>query len=398
MNKKGSAHLTRECRRAIRDSLGEGMRLKEIAAIVGKDERTVSKEIMEHRVPKSNGRVAFAYDKSAECQRLKRFPGVCNGCGKRRNCLFAKQFVYDPDVAHEAYRSLLSSCREGYAMNEEGKAAFDAAMKNGVGKGQSPYHIVKTNPDAIKCSLRTAYRIIDNGDSPVKNIDLRRKVKLKPRRRYRQRNKDRLEVRKGREYPDFVADFTSKGAMGVVELDTVEGPVGGSGKCFLTIHSTITHLMIIRVLDSKSKEEVNKAIEGIKSDVGEEAFARFFAMTLTDRGCEFVDPTAIEVVGGEKRCSLYYCDSYSSYQKGAEEENHTIFRYALPKGTDFRPFGEKDARLLMSHINSYERKSIGTTPYKLAMAIFGKGFLDALGISYVEPSEVNLTPALFKAE
>ena len=56
-----------------------------------------------------------------------------------------------------------------------------------------------------------------------------------------------------------------------------------------------------------------------------------------------------------------------------------------------RPFGKKDARLLMSRINSCERKSIGTTPYKLAVAIFGKEFIDALGISYVESPEVKLT-------
>ncbi len=398
MNKKGSTHLTRGNRRDIRDSLGRGLFLREIAAIVGKDERTVSKEIMKHRLPKSNGRAAFAYDKSAECPRLKRFPWVCDGCEKRRHCHFAKQFFYDPDAAHDAYRSLLSSSREGYAMTEGEKASFDAVMKSGVDKGQSPYHIVKANPEAIKCSLRTAYRIIDNGDTAVKNVDLRRKVKLKPRRTYKRKNKDSLEVRKGREYSDFVADFTSKGAMGIAELDTVEGPVGGSGKCLLTIHSTITHLMIIKVLGSKSKEEVNKAIEGIKSDIGDEAFAKFFAMTLTDRGCEFIDHSAIETVGGTKRCSLYYCDSYSSYQKGAAEENHTIYRYVLPKGTDLRDIAQKDANLIMSHVNSYERKSIGTTPYKLAEAIFGKAFLDALGVSFVEPSEVNLTPLLLKGE
>ena len=66
MNTKGSAHLTREGRRAIRDSLAEGLKLKEIAALVEKDERTISKEIMKGRAPKSNGRVAFAYDKGAE--------------------------------------------------------------------------------------------------------------------------------------------------------------------------------------------------------------------------------------------------------------------------------------------------------------------------------------------
>ena len=55
MNRKGSAHLTKESRRTIRDSLAEGLKLKEIAALVGKDETTVSKEIMKRARPKANG-------------------------------------------------------------------------------------------------------------------------------------------------------------------------------------------------------------------------------------------------------------------------------------------------------------------------------------------------------
>ena len=395
MNKKGSAHLTKENRRDIRDSLAQGRKLKEIAALVGKDERTVSKEIMKRRTPKANGRVAFAYDKGAECKRLKRFPFVCDGCPKRRcGCVFAKQFVYDPDAAQSQYESLLSSCRQGYAMTEEEKSAFDAALKSGVDKGQSPYHIAKANPDAIKCSLRTVYRMIGAGDTPVKNIDLRRKVKLRPRKKYARRDKIDIKVREGRRYEDFVRLYAQSGAIGIMELDTVEGPVGKSGKCLLTIHSTITHLMIARLLPSKEKSEVGKAIEGIKAAVGGEAFARAFAITLTDRGTEFVDPEPVEKVGGERRCSLFYCDSYSSYQKGAIEENHTLVRYVVPKGFDLGGLDDSDVEAMMDNVNSYERKSIGTTPYKLAEALFGKKFLDDLGIEEIDPKDVKLLPSL----
>lgn len=395
MNKKGSAHLTREDRRTIRDSLARGLKLKEIAALVGKDERTVSKEIMKRRTPKANGRVAFAYDKSAECKRLKRFPFACNGCPKYRSgCVFAKQFVYDPEAAQSQYESLLSSCRQGYAMSEEEKAAFDAALKSGVDKGQSPYHIAKANPDAIKVSLRTVYRMIDAGDTPVKGIDLRRKVKLKPRRKYKRRDEVDTKAREGRRYEDFVRFYAQSGAIGIMELDTVEGPRGKSRKCLLTIHSTITHLMVARLLPSREKAEVAKAIESIKAAVGDEAFAKAFSITLTDRGTEFIDPDPIEIVGGERRCSLFYCDSYSSYQKGSIEENHTLVRYVIPKGTDLDMLTDHDVKVMMDNINSYERKALGTTPYKMAEALFGKGFLDALGIDEIDPKEVKLLPSL----
>ena len=395
MNIKGSAHLTKEDRRTIRDSLAQGLKLKEIAALLGKDERTVSKEIMRRRTPKSNGRVAFALDKSAACKRLMRFPFVCNGCPKRRaGCVFARQFVYDPEAAQSQYESLLSSCRQGYSMTEEEKSAFDAALKAGVDKGQSPYHIAKSNPDAIKVSLRTVYRMIDAGDTPVKSIDLRRKVKLKPRKKHKRRDEIDTKVREGRRYEDFVRFYAQSGAMGIMELDTVEGPLGKSRKCLLTIHSTACHLMVAVLLPSRGKAEVGKAIESIKSAVGDEAFARAFAITLTDRGTEFLDPDPIEVVGGERRCRLFYCDSYSSYQKGSIEENHTLVRYVIPKGTDLDALTDEDVKSMMDNVNSYERKAIGTTPYRMAEALFGKDFLEALGIDEVDPKEVKLLPSL----
>lgn len=143
-------------------------------------------------------------DRSAECKRLKRFPFVCNGCPKRGgSCLFAQRFLYDPKAAQSQYESLLSSWRQGYAMTEEDKSAFDDALESGVAKGQSPCHIVKANPDAIKCSLRTVYRMIDAGDAPAKSVGLRRKVKLKPRRKCKRRDAVDAKAREGRRYEDF---------------------------------------------------------------------------------------------------------------------------------------------------------------------------------------------------
>ena len=107
-----------------------------------------------------------------------------------------------------------------------------------------------------------------------------------------------------------------------------------------------------------------------------------------------VTPDPIEVVGGERRCRLFYCDSYSSYQKGSIEENHTLVRYVIPKGTDLDALTDEDVKSMMDNVNSYERKAIGTTPYRMAEALFGKDFLEALGIDEVDPKEVKLLPSL----
>ncbi len=152
--------------------------------------------------------------------------------------------------------------------------------------------------------------------------------------------------------------------------------------------------MVARLLPSRGKAEVGKAIGAVKAAVGDEAFARAFAITLTDRGSEFLGPDPIEVVGGERRCRLFYCVSYSSYQKGSIEENHTLVRYVIPKGAYLDALTDEDVKAMMGNVNSYEREAIGTTPYRMAEALFGRGFLEALGIDEVDAKEVKLLPSL----
>lgn len=87
---------------------------------------------------------------------------------------------------------------------------------------------------------------------------------------------------------------------------------------------------------------------------------------------------------------------YSSYQKGAIEENHELIRYIVPKHTVFDHLTPAHAQLMTSHINSYNRKIIDTTPYLLFEAYFGKDILAALNCRCVPPEDVNLTPGLLK--
>ena len=52
-----------------------------------------------------------------------------------------------------------------------------------IKQGQSIAHIYATHTDDLKCSRRTLYTYIDAGVFDVRNIDLRRKVKYKKRKK-----------------------------------------------------------------------------------------------------------------------------------------------------------------------------------------------------------------------
>lgn len=81
----------------------------------------------------------------------------------------------------------------------------------------------------------------------------------------------------------------------------------------------------------------------------------------------------------EQKTKLFYCDSYSSYQKAEIECNHKMIRYVIPKSRSIDSFTQDNLNLLFSHINSYPRESkYGRKPYDITAMIIGKETLKKL--------------------
>lgn len=61
-----------------------------------------------------------------------------------------------------------------------------------------------------------------------------------------------------------------------------------------------------------------KCFSSSKKQIGIENFKKYFEVILTDNGTEFSDPDSIKFhhITGEKFCSIFYCDSNCSWQKG----------------------------------------------------------------------------------
>lgn len=405
MNKRGSTHLSKEDRKFIEKFLNEGLSCNAIAERLKKDSRSISREVKNRRDKKLNLRYEYKANGSAAdwmpepCKTLLRFPYVCNNCpgGKRKVCFQQYKYFYDADIAHDNYRIILSDSRTGLDVTLEDKIKFDTILYNGIKKGQSIHHICQTNKAILPYSERSAYRLVDKQQTVIQSIDLRRKVKLKPRKHYVYKE-DNHVIREGRTYLDFLLYVSANPAITITELDTVECSREAGHKCLLTIHSTATHFMLMYLLDSKSKENVSAKINELKEMLGLENFKKLFGICLTDRGSEFVSPNAIEIdeSTGEILGRLFYCNSYSSYQKGALEENHELIRYILPKGLIFDFLSQEKVDLICSHINSYVRKSLGGCPYDMAVAYFGKELIDKTKVRKIPPDLVNLTSTLVK--
>ena len=100
---------------------------------------------------------------------------------------------------------------------------------------------------------------------------------------------------------------------------------------------------------------------------------------------------------GVIRTSIYYCDPMCSWQKPHCEKNHQYIRRICPKGSTFDEFTQDDIDLMMSHINSTPRESLGgKTPLELALMMLPREILDCFGLEVVAPDDVILKPELLK--
>ena len=177
--------LTRHERNAIERMLDRNRSAREIAAELGRSPSTVTREVAAHRyvtAPRSRYGEPAPEDLSGACPRLAAWPRCCNGCSHRKGygCSRRPRVFYSARRAQEAADAELSSSRSGIDETEEGAAAKLAAIRGGLARGLSPQQIAATTPGL---SASTVYRWVDAGYDGMTNMELRRKVGYRPRKR-----------------------------------------------------------------------------------------------------------------------------------------------------------------------------------------------------------------------
>lgn len=205
------------------------------------------------------------------------------------------------------------------------------------------------------------------------------------------------EIYEGRTYKDYQNFLKEYPDTRVTEMDTVVG-CKGSTKVLLTLHFSCCSFMMAYLLETKEAANVKAVLDRIEEETGTYDFASAFSVILTDRGGEFKIPDELEC-GKENliRTSVYYCDPMCSWQKPHCEKNHEYIRKICPKGTSFDTYTQEDINLMMSHINSSVRESLGgVTPFALAKLTLPKEVLDCFGLTEIPPDKVILTPELLK--
>ena len=334
-----------------------------------------------------------------QCASISKAPFVCNHCARQRTCNKEKAY-YIAQNADQSSQELLVSCRQGINQAPADIAMLDTLISPLLAQGQSLAHIYAFHGHEIPCSRKTLYNYIDQGVFTAKNIDLHRKVryKCKPRKTGTRVSLAAKEFRIGRTYEDFQKFIQENPDIPVVELDTVEGGRDNSTQAFLTIFFRNCSLMLIFVLQEKSQDQVIKVFDYLTEKLGIKVFQELFPVILTDNGVEFQFPERLECdKNGEIRTKIFYCNPNSSWQKGRIEKNHEYIRYVIPKSQSLDHYKQRDACVLMNHINSEARDSLnGCSPFRLSKMLLNNRLHRLLCLQEIPADQVNLKPSLLK--
>ncbi|VWL93026.1 Uncharacterised protein [Collinsella aerofaciens] len=113
------------------------------------------------------------------------------------------------------------------------------------------------------------------------NMELRRKVGYRPRKRVTVRAATRHSAR--RSYAAFLA-LGEDACAAAWEMDTVEGSRADSA-CILTLLHRPSRLQLYLPLPAKDAACVAAALGGVRSVLGPDGMGRVFRAVLTDNGC-----------------------------------------------------------------------------------------------------------------
>lgn len=411
-------HLNLEERKIIALGLEKMTSKKNISIILGKDQSTIGKEIKLHKelIKKFKYKLPCINYKHCpnnhncsntcmhyvqfKCKMRDKMPGVCNGCANRKNCPF-DQYIYNPEKAQKNYKESLKNSHKGIKkdLNEINKIGniISPLIKHGL----SPYQIICAHPE-INISKQTLYNYIDKNvfkEFGICNIDLRRKVKWKVKKRTKAYNtiKNYIIGHKYSDYKKFISENPNKS---IVEMDTVSNTI--NGPCIQTFLFKKMHFIFAIYHEKKNSKNMLDGIKILTDILGINLFKKYVEVIITDRGTEFSEPSKIELYDNIERTKIFYCDPMKPGQKGEIEKKHTLIRYIIPKGNDFKYYGlynQDSLNQILSNINSLPLSTLnGKSALQFINFLYPEIYekFIAYGIKEIPFDEININNNLLK--
>jgi IS30 family transposase len=337
INRKKYVHLTERERFKIEGLLEGKKKVGEIAAILRRDEATIYREIE-------------------------------RGTVKRLQYDLREKAMYRANVGQADYKKR--------GQNKE------RALKIGKDKKLEAYIRIKLveekfSPDAIIGQIKveglvfegiittkTLYNYIEAGYfSGISNKNLWQK-RNKKKRGYKTVSRVNIKNKDSRSIEDRPKKVDNRVEYGHWEGDTVKGPLGSRASLFALTERKTREEIIIKIADG-TQEAIKAAIDELEVKYGAEFKVKFKSITF-DNGVEFLSWRSLEVSllkPADPRTTIYFAHSYSSWERGTNENQNRMIRRFIPKGTNIANISDKEVQWIQDWMNNYPRKILG---YKTA--------------------------------
>ena len=137
------------------------------------------------------------------------------------------------------------------------------------------------------------------------------------------------------------------------ELDTIISGRGTSKACEATFLERKTRFYWTVPMADRTADSMSVAIKSFVALIGG---TKAFLSATVDRGKEFSCWKTIEEDLG---IPMYFCDAYSPWQRGSNENGNGLYREFFPKGTDFSKVTRSERLDALRKINGRPKKTLG---------------------------------------
>ena len=317
-------HLTQADRDRLQALRDAGTKQGEIASILKVDPATISREI-------SRNRRKYRKKKNIKNKNARYEAGVAEH----------KAYVRRKYAKYQGKNINESNDLKQYIVRKLKKRWNPDEIAGRMKRDREPFYASKT---AIYEWLRTSW-----GDRYCRY--------LYSRRHYPKRHGDKAQKRQmiphriGIEARPLGA--TNRTRYGHYEGDTmVSGKKTGSTAALAVVYERKAKYVDARKIVSLAPKRFTAGVNDMLSGV------RARSITL-DNGIENRDHETLAA-------SAYFCDPYSSWQKGGVENANKMIRRFLPKGIDLALYSDDDVKYIIDILNGKPRKSLGyATPKEI---------------------------------
>ena len=365
-------------RKKISNMICHRAKCKEIAAEIGCDPTTISKEIKKNRIiskPAKN-----VNDKTL-CKKLDKFPFVCLDCPNKYKYCVLTQLKYDAEIAQKKYEYKLHESRKGINLTKEEHERLNVELKQGLIDKKSIYSIV--HDSKIDISVPTVYRYIQEKKVDISKMDLPYAVTYKKRKKankkYEYPGNNKID-RNNRTFIDYLAYKKSHINELGSQMDFL-GSIKSDRKSILVIIIPEIHFPFLFIIEDKNASKVTEVFNEIEAKIGYEKFCEIFPSILTDRDPCFSDIKGIEFSKecGAQRTYLFFCDAFKSNQKASVENMNKQIRKFFPKGSSVDDYVQEQILEINKSIVETKIFSLdGNSPKEAFAKLYGLGTYEKL--------------------